>query len=217
MLRALVVKELRESVGLVAVAVLASAYVLADLTGVRLLPWQGAGYDQSFPFVSDALTFYLFLVAGGLAVLLGLKQTAWELGQGTLFFLLHRPLSRRRVFGTKLAVGGALLMLVSGALVLVYALWAATPGTHATPFYWSMTVGAWQVWFCLLLLYFGAFLSGIRPGKWFGSRLAPLVASGLLVMLAAATPWWWLGAAIVLAGSAVLIPSIFYYVAARDY
>lgn len=217
MLKALVVKELRESIGLIAVAGLASVYVLADLTGVRLLPWQRASFDETFPFVSDSLSFYLCLVAGGLAVLLGLKQTAWELWQGTFFFLFHRPMSRRRVIGTKLVVGGGVLLLLSGALISVYALWAATPGTHASPFFWSMTVSAWQLWWSLLLVYLGAFLSGIRPGKWFGSRLAPLVASVALVAVAASVPWWWLSAVIVLTGSAIGISSIFYYVAARDY
>jgi hypothetical protein len=217
MLKALVVKELRESVGLIAVAGLASLYVLAELTGFQLLPWQRSRYDESLPFVSDSLTFYLCLVAGGLAVLLGLKQTAWELWQGTFFFLFHRPMSRRRVVATKLVVGGGLLLAVSGALVAVYALWAATPGTHASPFFWSMTGPAWQLWLSLLLLYFGGFLCGIRPGKWFGSRLAPLVASAALVMVAVTMPWWWFSLAIVLTGSVIGILSIFYYVAARDY
>jgi hypothetical protein len=217
MLRALVVKELRESAGLVAVAGLASAYVLADMTGIRLMPWQSTGYDQTFPFVRDTLNSYLILVAGGLAILLGLKQTAWESWQGTFFFLLHRPLSRRRVFGAKLVVGGGLLLLVSGALILIYALWAATPGTHASPFFWSMTVPAWQLWYSFLLLYFGAFLSGIRPGRWFGSRLAPLVAGAVLAAVASAVPWWWLSVAIVLAASAIALPTIFYYVEVRDY
>ncbi len=215
--KALVLKELRESAGLIAVAVLAAAYILADLTGVRLLPIQN-GIAARYPFVNDtALVFYLCLLAGGLAVLMGFKQSAWELWQGTYFFLLHRPASRRTIFGVKLAVGLAVLLAITGALIQLYAMWAATPGKHATPFFWSMTVTAWQLWIAFPLLYLGAFLSGIRPGRWFGSRLVPLAAGGLLTMIAALVPWWWLSLAIVLVSSAAFVASILLYVETRDY
>ncbi len=172
MYKALVLKELRESAGLIAVAVLAAAYMLADLTGVVLLPIQ-SGLAVPYPFVSDtSLVFYLCLLAGGLAVLMGFKQSAWELWQGSYYFLLHRPASRRTIFGVKLAVGLGVLLCITGAVIQLYAMWAATPGKHATPFFWSMTVVAWQLWISFPLLYLGAFLSGIRPGCWFGSRLA---------------------------------------------
>lgn len=215
--KALVLKELRESAGLIAVAVLVAVYVLADLTGVRLLPIQ-SGRAVPYPFVSDdSFTLYLSLLAGGLAVLLGFKQSAWELWQGSYFFLLHRPVSRRAIFGIKLAVGLTVLLAISGAVIQLHAMWAATPGTHATPFLWSMTIAAWQLSISFPILYLGAFLSGIRPGRWFGSRLAPLAASGLLVMVAAVVPWWWLSLAIVLVSCTAFVASIFQYVDIRDY
>ena len=43
------------------------------------------------------------------------------------------------------------------------------------------------------LLYFGAFLSGIRPARWFGTRLLPLVAAGALAMLLPELRWWPVG------------------------
>ena len=215
--KALVLKELRESAGLIAVGVLAAAYILADLTGVRLLPIQN-GQAVRYPFVSDtALVFYFCLLAGGLAVMLGFKQSAWELWQGSYFFLLHRPASRRTIFGVKLAVGLTVLLAITGALIQLYAMWAASPGKHDSPFFWSMTIWAWQLWIAFPLLYLGAFLSGIRPGRWFGSRLAPLAAAGLLTTVATVVPWWWLSLAIVLASSAAFVASILLYVETRDY
>jgi len=215
--KALVLKELRESAELIAVAVLAAVFILADLTGVALLPLQ-SGTGTLYPFVADSsLAFYLYLLAGGLAILLGFKQSAWELWHGSYFFLLHRPASRRTVFGVKLVVGLAVLLVITGAVIQLYAMWAATPGKHATPFFWSMTAWAWQRWFSFPLLYLGAFLSGIRPGRWFGSRLAPLVASVLLVMLCVELPWWWLSVSIVLVSSVAFVASIFLYVETRDY
>ncbi|MBX3414842.1 MAG: hypothetical protein KF708_19310 [Pirellulales bacterium] len=215
--QALVWKELRESAELIAVAVLGAVFILADMTGVRLLPFQN-GESTSYPFVSDSnFSFYFVLLAGGLAILLGLKQSAWELWQGSYFFLLHRPASRRTLFGVKLMVGVTVLLAITGALIQLYAMWAATPGTHATPFFWSMTIPMWQMWFAFPLLYLGAFLSGVRPGRWFGSRLAPLAASVLLVTLCTTVPWWWLG--LMIAGISVVafVATIFLYVETRDY
>jgi hypothetical protein len=216
MLKALVLKELRESAGLIAIAVLGAAYILSDLMGFKLLPTQ-SGRPTFFPFVSDSSHFYFALLAGGLAILLGFKQSAWELWQGSYFFLLHRPAGRRAIFAVKLAVGLAILLLVVGAAIQIYAMWAAAPGTHPSPFFWSMTVPVWQLWISMPLLYFGAFLSGIRPGRWFGSRLLPFAAGGLLLMFAAYAPYWWLTVLITGMGTALFVPSIFYYAETRDY
>jgi hypothetical protein len=216
MVKALVVKELRESAGLIALAALGAGYALSELTATHLLPWQGSRL-YNYPFVNDELSFYFSLVAGGLAIAIGFKQTAWELGQGTYYFLLHRPVERVRVFAYKLLVGGLLVMSFSGFMVLAYALWAAKPGQFEAPFFWSMTASAWTTWIDLPPVYFGAFLSGIRPGKWFGTRLVPLLAAIFGSVVASAMPWFWLAAAISFAASALLITDIFYYVRHRDY
>ena len=124
MLKALVIKELRESAGIIAVTVLAMIYALSELTGTRMLPWQARG-AYGFPFVYDAVEFYLTVCIGGMAIALGLKQTAWEERQGTFFFLLHRPVSRGRVFESKLAVGLTWVVGLSTLFVLMYAWWAS--------------------------------------------------------------------------------------------
>ena len=124
---------------------------------------------------------------------------------------------RNRIFGMKLAVGGLLLLSVTGATLFFYALWAAAPGNHASPFYWSMTVPAWRMWFSMLLVYLGAFLTGIRPGRWFGSRLAPLVTSGLIVFMAIMVPWWWAGVFLVLVAAGLFVVSILHCAQDRDY
>lgn len=216
MFKALIVKELREAAGIVALATIGVAYALAELTATPLLPWQSSRLYQ-YPFVSDSLSFYFALTAGGLAIALGLKQTAWELGQGTAYFLLHRPISRARIFGYKLWIGAALVLLIGGLFILFYAWWAATPGSFAAPFFWSMTDFAWRMWIAILPVYFGAFLSGIRPGRWFGSRLLPLLAGCLLAIVAANMFWFWLSASISLITSAMLVIGIFFYVQERDY
>jgi hypothetical protein len=219
MLKALVIKELRESAGIVAVAALAVLYVLGLLTGVRFLPFTFGFWrvGASIPFVSDGLSPAYALVIGGLSVALGLKQSAWELNQGTYYFLLHRPATRRTIVGTKLVVGGAVVLSVGALLVMLYALWAASPGNSATPFYWSMTIAAWQLWACIVLVYFGAFLSGIRPARWFGTRLVPLVSAAFLAFTVWLNSWWWLWLASFTICTGFLLVSIFYYARRRDY
>lgn len=216
MLKALVIKELRELAGLVALAVLGAIYILGQLTATPVVPWQ-SNRLYHYPFVSDSSIFYFWLAAGGLAIALGLRQTAWELGQGTYFFLLHRPISRNRIFGLKLLIGGALAMLFSALVILIYAWWAATPGQFPAPFEWSMTTRAWIHWIALPPVYLGAFLSGIRPARWFGSRLAPLMAAIGAALLASYMPWFWAALALSLAVTVVFLVTIFYYVQQRDY
>jgi hypothetical protein len=219
MFKALAIKELRESAGVIAIGVVAALYVLALLTGMRFLPFTFNSWitGTGIPFVSDGFSSAYVLVIGGLAVALGLKQSAWEAGQGTYSFLLHRPASRRAIFGTKLVIGGGLVWLVGGLLVLLYAWWSASPGNSATPFYWSMTAPAWQLWACVSLVYLGAFLSGIRPARWFGTRLFPLVAAAVLAVSVWLISWWWFwfGTLAIFAG--LIVASILYYARRRDY
>jgi hypothetical protein len=216
MLKALVIKELRESAGLVALAALGLVYAYTESTGMRVLPWQSTAIYH-YPFVYDTTGSYLWLFVGGLAVVLGLKQTAWELRQGTFFFLLHRPVSREHIFRSKLAVGLMWVLATSAIFIVLYAWWAATPGHVAAPFEWSMTKPAWQVWASLPIFYFGGFLSGIRPGHWWGTRLVPVAAAIIAAVVAANMPWFTLSLLLSILFSSLFITGIFYYVRARDY
>jgi hypothetical protein len=216
MQKALVIKELRESAGIVILALFGVAYLLAELTATPIMPWQNS-YLYTYPFVWDSTQIYLWFLGGALALALGFRQTAWELSHGTYFFLLHRPISRRAVFGVKLLVGLTLLMLIAALYVVLFTWWSATPGHFDAPFFLSMTVPAWRTWISLPPVYLGAFLAGIRPGRWFGSRLVPVVAGFLAAVVASNMPWFWLSAVLSIAASALLAVAIFYYVQVRDY
>ena len=126
MLKALVIKELRESAGIVALAVLAAAFALSSLVGMSLLPMFRVGETSGIPFVSDSFGFYLSVIVGALALALGLKQSAWEFGHSTYRFLLHRPVRRASIFWTKLAVGSVIVFGLGAVMILIYSIWAAT-------------------------------------------------------------------------------------------
>jgi len=155
------------------------------------------------------------------AIAMGLRQTLGESIHGTYPLLFHRPAERRWLIGMKLLVGVAAYLATGVVSIVAYSLWAATPGTHASPFQWAMTVPAWILWFGIAILYLGAFLTGIRPGRWFGTRLLPLVAAGLATVATTSVFFLycqeWLILILILLVEVGTIAVIFFVVRMRDY
>src|SRR5262249_50192069 len=122
MIRALALKELREIAGIAAVALLANLVLAAALMGMqpfaRLLK---SSFSQAVPFVDPDIRPLLSFVAVPLALALGFRQSAWEAGQGTYQFLLHRPIRRDAIFLTKLAAGLATFVACTALPILLYA------------------------------------------------------------------------------------------------
>jgi hypothetical protein len=145
------------------------------------------------------------MIAAVLAVAIGLRQTAGEALQGTWLLLWRLPARRAEQLLVKVLAGGGLYLLTAALPIAIFAAWAATPGTHASPFYWSMTVPVWTSWFGMTLLYLGAFLSGLRPGRWCGSRLLPLVAALPPLYFLHVLPPWLTVALVVLLGAGLLV------------
>ena len=136
------------------------------------------------------------------AIVIGLNQTLMESWRQTSLFLLHRPMPRSQIFLCKLAAGGLILLGTSALPLLIYCLWAATPGTHASPFFWSMTEPWWHSVLVAFACYLGAFLTGIRPANWIGSRTWPLIAATGMALGLKLAPVW---TAVVYAGLVALI------------
>jgi hypothetical protein len=221
MLRALIVKELRETAGIVAIALAFYFYFTVKAMRHDLLFWFSSDYGDylyAIPFVGERCLSSFAWVSAGLAIALGFRQSLGESIHSTWMFLLHRPIRRTHLIGVKLLVGPAVYLACAAAAVLAYAWWAATPGTHASPFEWSMTVPAWKAWITMPLVYLGAFASGIRPGRWVGSRMLPLAATGVLAILIPEFPRWpvfGLGAIVLF--SLVLVGNILFVVRTRDF
>lgn len=181
MWKAVVWKELRENWWIAGLGLAAYLWLVASAVGLQLLPTVRATRIWSMPFVESSFVTSFTVVSLALTIALGMRQTISESAGGTWLFLLHRPMPRATLVGLKLAVGAGLYLACGAVPILVYAWWAATPGTHASPFLWSMTADAWASWFSLLTMYLAAFLSGLRPARWVGSRLFPLAAAGLFL------------------------------------
>jgi hypothetical protein len=216
MWKALVYKELRETRGLAALALLAYLFLLYNL--IALAVKLGTIASSEIPFVGVGLEGVFIFISVLLATAVGLKQTIGESLGNTWLFLFHRPVERWKLVALKLAVGMTVVLSLMALPILVYAHWAATPGTHASPFEWSMTRNAWQGWLAMTPIYLAAFLVGLRPGRWFGSRLLPLAGTALVTVMIQGFPWWWpAGALAILLLDAWLAAAIFYVAKTRDF
>jgi ABC-type transport system involved in multi-copper enzyme maturation permease subunit len=217
---ALALKELREVFAITAAALGCYLALVANLMGAKVFDWvpgMPAGTEE-VPFTGAGFATFFTIVSVVFAVALGFRQSAWESARGTYLFLLHRPLRRDAIFLTKLLVGVGVLLGSASLPIVLYAAWAAVPGHHPSPFAWSMTGPAWQVALLMPLLYLGAFLSGLRPARWFGTRLLPLVACLALLGLLALLPWWWsLGLPLAVVSCALLAANVCHVARVREY
>ncbi len=223
MWKALVFKELKELSIILVLSTIGLLLFVADLMGTPLLPHYVTQYLIVFrnyslrpiPFVGDNFAGHFGLLASLLMGGIAIRQTVGESWRGTYSFVLALPASRINVFRVKLSVGVATGLVVALIPILLYVIWAATPGTHASPFDWSMTVGSWVMWSTLPTIYLGVFTAGVWPGGWLGTRLLPVAAVGMVaivvsqISVAIAIP-------MVLIIDALLLVVIEYVVTTRD-
>jgi hypothetical protein len=218
MLKALVWKESRELAPLVGLALVAELLFYFPSSLLTMFYYNYSDYSSQIPFVSSTLPNWLLAVGAITGIALGFWQTSGELSRGTFLYLLHRPTEWRTISFVKLAVGTSLTLLVPGVPILAYAIWAAIPGNQPAPFFWSMTVGTWLIWFRLPFFYLGAYLSGLRPGRWLGSRAVPLFATPLLfAFLYVVAVWPVVSLCATLLIEAAYLYVILYVASTRDY
>ncbi len=226
MFRAMALKEFREIRGIALIALLLFCWFVLHAMNtafsMNFLPTffsSPLGYGE-VPFINDSFTGKFCWLAAGLAIALGLRQTIGESVRGTYPFLFHRPAERRWLIGVKLLVGAGVYLICAVVPLAIYCLWAATPGTHASPFQWSMTWPSWLGWFVMMTFYFGAFLTGIQPGRWY-RRLLSLAAAVIPVVIplaiASQLDWGLVSWLIPAAFDAWLIAMILFVARTRDY
>lgn len=219
MWKALIYKELRDVLPIGCIAVLAYLALVGEVTGYPVFGFVASFSRVGIPFLDPdsfrPFIFFSFVFTVGL----GFWQTVKETTSGTWLFLLHRPANRRALIAAKLMTGATVYLVISALAILLYAAWAATPGTHASPFFWWMTIPIWKIWFTIPLCYLGAFLSGIRPGRWFGTRLLPLITVSMAALIGGALFQWssMVGGSILIVLDALLIGLIFYVARIRDF
>jgi hypothetical protein len=134
------------------------------------------GLFGAAPLLDLGHLFYVSLVAGGFAAVLGFLQVFPESRGDRRSLLLHRPLSPTAIFLGKALAGVGLYLLALGVPFACGVALAATPGHVAQPFGWSMTLPWLADVLTGVVYYFAGMLTAQREARWYGSRCLPLAA-----------------------------------------
>jgi hypothetical protein len=204
MWKALLLKEWRDTSLTLGGAAVALALWLLEMTGWGFFtPSHNFDVQSPAPLPSANQWYVLFLSAS--AIGLALQQTVPESNRQTWLFLLHRPLDRRAIPLAKWLAGMAVWSGLALVPFVLYLGWATSEGHHASPFVWRHTYAWWQTIAGTSLLYSGAYLSGLRPAKWLGTRLFPLSAAAVWMFFCwAVTNFGGIGCLAFLAGTIAL-------------
>jgi hypothetical protein len=218
MWKALVIKELRDTSMIICAATFAFATWLASTIGAAF-PWFGVRPQVIIPFVSENTTGPLAIVAGVTAIGLGLRQSTCVLNEPSSQFLLHRPVERWKLIGCKMLVGEIVTALLFTTAILLLSLWASIPGNNPAPFEFWMTAPAWIAMLAVTTVYKAAFLSGLRPARWWGTRLLPIAGAIVIAVITGLLATWSLlvGGVVVIAVNGLLWMSICDFAETRDY
>jgi hypothetical protein len=149
---------------------------------------------------------YASIVAALFGAVLGFLQVYPESQGDKRSLLLHRPLSRSRIFLAKALAGMGLYLLGLGLPFAWVVSLAATPGHVAEPFHWSMVLPWLADILTGLVYYFAGMLAAQAVGRWYGSRCLGL-AAGLFcsTVVVAAPEFGYALLAIVLLGGTVAV------------
>ncbi|MBX9655177.1 hypothetical protein K2Y11_16305 [bacterium] len=187
MLRALIWKEMREIWVIAAIGLAINYWIVLGAMGFPM----GFSFSipDSIPFGSNDSTIILVTMTSCLsAMILGWWQNYHEELRETRRFLFHRPINRQRIIAIKAFVGLSASLFIALIPSIHYALWAATPGTHPSPFYWWITKWYFIGLAAIPLLYLGGFLGGLFPNGPLnnsgGLSIIAGILSGLLVGMA---------------------------------
>lgn len=186
MFRALVIKELREIWWL---GLLPLGFMLYAISGeasqghwLSLTPQNPEAW-QKMPFADSVFARHTVQWGCILAGAMGLWQTFRESQSRTWHFLLHRPVSRPVILNAKILSALLVYSLVIVLPVLSLVVWAATPGTHSSPFHWSVTLPTWYAASAGTALYLAGLFAGLRRGSMLGTRWWPLVGATVVLVL----------------------------------
>jgi hypothetical protein len=138
-----------------------------------------------------ALLLFLCPIAAVFGTVLGFLQVIFESGGDKRSLLLHRPMSRSRIFLGKAAAGVGLYLLAMGVPFACYVVWVATPGHLAEPFRWPMVLPGLADILTGVAYYFMGMLIAQREARWYASRGLPLVTALLCSFFVWMLPEFW--------------------------
>jgi len=209
-MKTLIQKELRENfklalLGLAVIGLaLAMTYHQYAEAYARLVAGDGSGLGvDAQPLLRDIPRCVAF-IATVFGAVLGWFQIHNERHRDLWAFLLHRPLSRTKIFAGKVIAGLCLYLLAMGLPLLVCVLMIITPGHIAAPFEPAMLRPVTVCFASGLVFYFAGMLVSLRQARWYVSRPLGLGVVALIFAGLFNLPFFWQTMAMVLLGSAML-------------
>lgn len=180
-MKSLIFKEIRECGLMCLLGVIGlGLIVLGVVKGIVIHGSQ----NYSAPMVESSFHAATAFGFPALAVWIGMTQMIIDRRRGRWDFLVHRPMSRTRIFLCKAAVGSG-LYLVSGMIPLLgAAVWLGTPGHVPAPFDWHMLQPRIADLFTGLVWYSVGMIVGARNARWLGSRIVPTGFAVFVSMIA---------------------------------
>src|SRR5262245_8891692 len=154
-----------------------------------LVPMVLLGGPGEPPAGTDLFAWHILAAVFG--AVLGFLQVFFEARGDPRALLLHRPLSRSRIFLGKALAGVGLYLLGMGIPFAVLALWCATPGHLTAPFSWRAVLPWLADLLTGVVYYFAGMLTAQREGRWYGGRGLGLAAAFLATVLVWGLPEFW--------------------------
>jgi ABC-type transport system involved in multi-copper enzyme maturation permease subunit len=209
-MKTLIQKELREHfvLALVALPVLTLLWVAVYRTSVTqaadLWTLHSHSGDGLQPLLASELLTSTLVFCAVFGALLGWMQIRSESHRDLWGFLMHRPISRTRIFTGKV-VAGVLLYILGAALPLTVFVWIVqSPGNVAAPFEWSMVLPLAANFLAGMVCYLAGLLTGLRQARWYASRGLGLGAAAVVLFGVVIVPEFWQALLIVAIGLAAL-------------
>jgi hypothetical protein len=192
-MKALFWKELRESIGITVLGFAIFALLL------------GTGFGRlGQPLLDAAIQMPAGFFCPIFGALLGWLQAHREHHRDLRAFLVHRPITRTRIFFGKVLAGAALYFLGAGLPLLLLVGVVQTPGQVAAPFEWAMTLPLLASFLTGIAAYFAGMLTALRPAKWYGSRGLGLIVAVMVAGCATGVNEFWQALIVAVAGGAIL-------------
>ena len=148
-------------------------------------------YKPTTPMPDVSGSYFLCLTAVVFGAALGFLQLIFEAHGDKRSLLLHRPLSRSRIFLAKASSGVALYVLALGIPFVCVESWMATPGKMPAPYHWRMSLPWLADILSGLVYYFAGMLTAQREARWLGSRGLGVAAAFCCSYLVWILPEFW--------------------------
>ena len=201
--RAMVWKEARENLKWAALAFVGTAGTLLVVLQ-ELLGWGRGQPRTDSPLTDDGFLAATTVCAAAAALLLGLTQTLPEKRPDQWAFLVHRPVSRTRLFLAKALTGLGLYFVAVGLPFACAVAWVAMPGHMGAPFDAGMAQPALADLLGGVPYYFAGIVIGMREARWYGSRVLAAALAGVCSAVVVFVPSFWHAVIAVVVAAAVL-------------